>query len=181
MAPGGDVMKELFVGMLFVFLDVNIGSQNHILDVLPDFVGYLLMQRGLGKLSEEGRYFEKALPVVMGMTVYSVVLYVMDIMATTVHARFVSFCLGLAAMVCSLLIGFWIVSGVRDMERSRGWNLEGEKLHSMWLCSAVIQCIAYLCGWIPLVGQIGAVGAAVMHICFLVAFYQSENLYEAKK
>lgn len=174
-------MKELFLGMLFVFLDVNVGIQDHILDVLPDFVGYLIMQRGLFNLSDESRYFEKARPVAMGMTVYSVVLYVMDIMATTIHDRFVSFCLGLAAMVCSLLIGFWIVSGVRDMERSRNWNLEGEKLHSLWLYAAVIQCIAYLCGWIPLVGQVGAVGAVVMYVCFLVAFYRSESLYEAKK
>lgn len=174
-------MKELFVGLLFVFLDVNVGIQNHILDVLPDFVGYLLMQRGLEKLSEESRYFEKARPLALGMTVYSAVLYVMDIMAATVQARFVSFCLGLAAMVCSLLMGFWTVSGVQDMEHRRGWDLEGEKLRSLWLYAAVIQCIAYLCGWIPLVGPICAVGAAVMHICFLVAFYRSENLYEANK
>lgn len=174
-------MKELFVGMLLVFLDVNVGIQNHILDVLPDFVGYLLMTRGLKGLCRESSSFSRAVPVAQGMIVFSGVVYVMDLTATTVHARFVSFCLGLVAMVCSLLIGFWIVSGVQEMERNRGWDLEGEKLHSMWLYSAVIQSIAYLCGWIPLVGQIGAVGAVVMYICFLVAFCWSKNLYEAKK
>ena len=174
-------MNELFIGMLLVFLDVNVEFNNHSMDVLPDFVGYLLMMRGLEGLSPMSRFFEKARPVAMGMMIFSAVLFGMDLLAVTVHARFLSFCLGLAGMICSLLIGFWIVSGVQDMERCRGWDLEGEKLHSMWLYSAVIQCITYVCGWIPLVGPMGSIAALVMYICFLAAFYRSKNLYEEKK
>ena len=173
-------MKALFAGMLLVFLDVNIGIDRYILDVLPDFVGYLLMTRGLKALYRQSGSFSKALPLAQGMIVFSGVLYVMDLLAVTIYDRFVSFCLGLAGLVCSLVLSHWIVSGVGDLERNRGWDLEGEKLRSMWLYAAVIQSIAYLCGWIPLVGQIGAVGAVVMHVCFLVAFYRSKDLYETK-
>lgn len=174
-------MKELFAGMLLVFLNVKLDIGGHALDVLPDFVGYLLMMRGLEFLSGESRYFEKARPVSMGMAVYCLVLYGMDFMAASVQDRFMSYCIGLAGMICSLLIGFWIVSGIRDVEQSRKQDLEGEKLHGMWLYSAVVQGISYLCGWIPVVGQIAAIGAMVMYICFLVAFYRTMERYESNK
>lgn len=174
-------MNELFVGMLLVFLNVNLSFGEHTFDVLPDFVGYLLMMRGLESLSPESRYFEKARPVAMGMMVYSAVLYVVNVLAVTVQAQFVSFCLGVLAMAVSLLLGYWIVSGVQDMEQQRAWDLEGEKLRSMWLYMSVIEVVTYVCGWIPLVGQMGVIAAIVMNICYLVAFYRSKNLYEAQK
>ena len=174
-------MKVLLLGMLFVYLDLNLDLGGHILDVLPDFVGYLLMARGLSGLRRESGSFARALPVTQAMTACSGVLYVLEFVAGTVQDRFVNYCLGLAAVATGLLIGFWLVSGIRDLERTRGVDLEGEKLRSLWMYSAVVQCIASLCGWLPLVGSVCAMGAFVMNLCFLAAFYRSENLFEVKK
>lgn len=174
-------MKDLFIGMVLVFLDVNIGLGEHTFDVLPDFVGFFLMMRNLEVLSSQSRWFRKARPVALAMAVYAAVLYAVDALAVTVHGRFVSFCLGILALIASLLIGYWIVSGVRELERKANRNLEGEKLHSFWLYMAVIQTITYACAWIPLVGTMGMIAALVMNICFLVAFYRTMDLYEGKK
>lgn len=173
-------MSEMFVGMLLVFLDVNVDFNNHIFDVLPDFVGYFLMMRGLEALARESRWFAKARPVAKGMVVYSAALYAVDALAVTVYSRFLSFCLGLPAMAASLLLGYWTVSGVREMEQLQNRDLDGEKLHSMWLYMAIIQGITYTCGWIPLVGTMGSIAALVMNICFLAAFYRTKSLYEAR-
>lgn len=174
-------MNLLFLGMLLVFLDVSAAVGGGSIDVLPDLVGYLLMLRGLGEISDESPFFGKIRPLAQAMVILSAVLMGTELFAVTVYGRFWHFCLGLAAMISGLLIGFWIVSGMRDMERRRGWDLEGEKLSSMWLCAAVIQSISCFCRWIPVVGQIGALGELVMEICFLAAFYRSKKLYEAKK
>lgn len=173
-------MNALFIGMLLVFLDVNVGFNNHIFDILPDFVGYFLMMRGLEAMARESRWFAKARPVALVMAVYSAVLYAVDALAVTVYSRFLSFCLGLLAMAASLLLGWWTVSGVREMEQLQNRDLEGEKLRSFWLYMAIIQGITYACGWIPLVGTMGSIAALVMNICFLAAFYRSKNLYEAR-
>ena len=173
-------MNELFIGMLLVFLDVNIGFSSHIFDILPDFMGYFLMMRGLEALSGKSRFFEKARPVALGMAIYSAVLYAVDVLAVTVYSRLLSFCLGIVAMVAGLLLGWWVVSGVREMERIQNRDLEGEKLHSFWLYMAIIQGITYACGWIPLVGTMGSIAALVMNICFLAAFYRTKTLYEAQ-
>lgn len=173
-------MNELFAGMLLVFLDVNIGFNDHIFDILPDFVGYFLMMRGLETMAVESHWFEKARPVAMGMMIYSAVVYLVDVLAVTVYSRVLSFCLGIVAMAASLLLGWWTVSGVRDMERRQNRDLEGEKLQNFWLYMAIIQTITCFCGWIPLVGTMGVAAALVMNICFLAAFYRTKNLYESR-
>ena len=173
-------MNELFVGLLLVFLDLNLGFGDHVFDVLPDFLGYLMMIRGLEILGGESRFFEKAKPLAMGLMIYSAVLYFVDAMAVTVYDQFVSFCLGLVAMAADILLSYWIVAAVRDMEKRQCRELEGEKLHSMWFYATVVQCITTFCSWIPLVGQIGAIGAMVMHVCFLAAFYHTKKRYETK-
>lgn len=174
-------MKDLFIGIVLVFLDVNMGLGEHTFDVLPDFVGYFLMMRNLEALSSQSGWFRKARPVAMAMAVYTAVLYAVDALAVTVYGRFVSFCLGILAMIAGLLIGYWTVSGVRDLERIQNRDLEGEKLHSFWLYMAIIQVITYVCGWIPMVGPMGMIAALVMNICFLAAFYRTMDLYEGKQ
>lgn len=173
-------MKDLFIGMVLVFLDVNVGLGEHIFDVLPDFVGYFLMMRNLETLSAQSGWFRKARPLALAMMVYTAVLYAVDALAVTVYGRFISFCLGILALVAGLLIGYWTVSGVRDLEQLKNMDLEGEKLRSFWLYMAVIQAITYACGWIPLVGTMGVIAALVMNICFLAAFYRTMDLYESK-
>ena len=173
-------MNELFVGLLLIFLDIDLDMGGNAFDVLPDFVGYLLMTRGLDALHGESRFFQKARPLAMGLMIYSAVLYFVNAMAATVYDQFVSFCLGLLAMAADVLLTSWIVAGVRDVETLRNRDLEGEKLGSMWRYAAVIRCITYFCSWLPLVGQIGAIAALVMHVCFLAAFYHTKKCYETK-
>lgn len=173
-------MNELFIGMLLVLLDVNAEISRYTLDLLPDFVGYLLMMRGLDTMGSQSACFRKARPLAVAMMIGSAVLYVVEATAVTVHSQFLSFCLGALATAVSLLIGYRTVSGIRDVERQQNRDLEGEKLHSMWLYMAVIQAITYACGWIPLVGAMGSIAALVMNVCFLAAFYRTKNLYDAK-
>lgn len=174
-------MKDLFIGMALVFLDVNFSVQGHSFDVLPDFVGYYLMLRELEQLAIHSNHFRKAHPWAKGMAIFSLVIYVFNALAVTIRDQFWSFCLGFAAQAIGLLIGYWIVSGVRELERKRNWRLGGEKLFNLWLYMTVITMITYASSWIPLVGAVGVIGALVMNLCFLAAFYRTMKVYEAKK
>ena len=174
-------MKDLFIGMTLVLLDVNFSVQGHSFDVLPDFIGYYLMLRELEQLAAHSNYFRKAYPWAKGMAIFSLVIYVVNALAVTIRDQFWSFCLGFAAQAIGLLIGYWIVSGVRELERKRRWRLDGEKLFHLWLYMAVVTVITYASSWIPLVGTVGVIASLVMSICFLVAFYRTMKVYEAKK
>lgn len=63
---------NLFWGLIFVGLDVSISG----LDLLPDFIGYWLMVRGLGRLRGEHTCFRRARPCAMALVVLSLVTMV---------------------------------------------------------------------------------------------------------
>lgn len=172
-------MNNLFYGLLLVFLDFNLSFNDHTFELLPDFLGYYLMMRGLEELDNESDYFAKARPFAMGMMIYTAVLYALDVLAVTVYLEFVSWVLGLLATIVSLVIGYWVVSGIQDIETRHGWDLQGQRLRSMWLYTAVLQGIAYVCVWIPWVSIMGSLAAFIMGICYLVAFNSSRKLYQA--
>lgn len=170
-------MDRLFLGLLFVFLNFNINIGNSTIGLLPDFVGYILILKGLKEMQGASRYFEKAEPWAMVLAVYTGVLYGMDLFALSVRMRLLGWCLGLLALMASLIVSYWIVCGVQEMEMIRFWDLQGQKLKSMWTYMAILDGICYVCGWIPVVGTMGAIAAFIMGICFLVAFYKSKTLY----
>lgn len=172
-------MNHLFLGMLFVFLDFNLNFGRCTLGLLPDFVGYILLVKGLEELVPVCGKFAKAKPWALVMAVYTGGLYVLDLFSVSLKLRILSWALGLVSTAASLVISYWIVGGIQEMENTHSWNLQGQKLKLMWTYMAVIQGICYVCSWIPVVGIIGAFGAFIMGICFLMAFYRTKVLANA--
>ena len=63
-------MRKLFVGLLFLFIDYNIGS----VSVTPGFVGYLLFWAGMGEV--ECPTFARVRPLTLGMAGVSALIWV---------------------------------------------------------------------------------------------------------
>lgn len=171
-------MNHLFFGMLLVLLDIQINAGRCTLGLLPDFAGYLLIAKGLAEMTAASGKFAKARPWAIGMAVYTGALYVMDLFAASFRLRLLSWCLGLAATAAGLVITYWIVTGILELEAALNRELQGQKLKFLWTCMAVVSSVCYLCSWIPVVGIIGGIGSILISICFLAAFYKTKTLYE---
>ena len=50
-------MRKLFYGFLLMFLSFDLAVNGHTLDVLPDFVGYFLLIRGMKEMEAESGLF----------------------------------------------------------------------------------------------------------------------------
>ena len=170
-------MQNIFLGMLFAFLDINISLGKATIGLLPDFVGYILMIKGLEELARESVLFEKARPWAVGMTVYTAVLYGMDFLAMPVQLRFLGWVMNLAALVASLVISRWILRGILEIEGNRSFDLQASQLEQLWKPLAIVQMVVAAFGWFPLIGWICALAAFVMGVCYLVAFHKTKNLY----
>jgi hypothetical protein len=145
--------------------------------LLPDFVGYFLVMQGLGALEDKSRHFARALPWVKIMLVCSAILYGLELLDSDFRMAFALWLLGLGATVVRLVIGTWLVSGLRDQEKLQRRDLQGDKLSTMWMIFMAISAIAYLTGWIPLIGDLVRIAGLIMGICYLAAFYQTRKLY----
>ena len=170
-------MQNIFLGMLFAFLDFDINLGNRTIGLMPDFVGYLLMIKGLEEMTAESALFEKARPWALGMSVYTGVLYAMAFLAMPVQLRLLNWVMGVAALVASLVISRWILRGILEIEAKRRIQLQSFQLEQLWKPLAIIQLVVAVFGWFPLIGWMCALAAFVMSVCYLVAFYKTKNLY----
>lgn len=170
-------MHKLFIGLIFIMLDFYMNAGDATIGVLPDFVGYLFLYKGLQELADESARFPKLINWTLGMAIFSGVLYIMDLLALPVQLAFVGWLLNIAAQGVFFWILFQIICGIREMELYKSVELKSHRMKSLWQVWIGVAAIAELCSWIPAVGFIAAIATMIVSVCFLVAFYQAQKQY----
>ena len=125
-------MKKVFWGFFFVYLNFNLTLNGHALNLLPDFVGYILLFQAAGALAGESGRFRTLRPFAAGMAVYTGILWVGDLLAVTGGSGWLDGLLSLAAAAVSLFISWSVVQAVLEIERVRGADLNGQSLRTAW-------------------------------------------------
>lgn len=77
-------MRELFWGFFFIFVHFNIDIDVHRINLLPPFVGYLLLRKGGEALREESQQFAAYRPAALGLMVYSAVIWAVHVLGIRV-------------------------------------------------------------------------------------------------
>lgn len=130
-------MKKVFWGFFFVYLNFNLTLNGHALNLLPDFVGYILLFQAAGALAGESGRFRTLRPFAAGMAVYTGILWVGDLLAVTGGSGWLDGLLSLAAAAVSLFISWSVVQAVLEIERARGADLNGHAVRRDWLVLAI--------------------------------------------
>ncbi|MGI5971976.1 MAG: hypothetical protein ACOX7P_09710 [Oscillospiraceae bacterium] len=170
-------MRNIFIGLMLVFIDFNLNIGSSQIGLIPDFAGYIVLAAGLREMAGESNMFAKAGPFASGMAVYTGIIYLMDLFGVSASLGVFSYFLGLISTAVSLYISYCIVLGVKDMESKYGCFLNGPSLNSAWTLLAIFSLISFLLLFIPVMGVISIIVSFVAAICFLVAFNKSKNLY----
>ena len=89
-------MSKIFVGLLLVFLDINFTFNTTTIGLLPDFIGYFILIGGLAEMAAVNSHFGKARPFAIAMAIYTLILYILDLIG-------LSAALGYAATILGLL------------------------------------------------------------------------------
>lgn len=170
-------MDLLFRGMLFVLLDFNLDLGEHTIGLIPDWLGYWWVAKGFLELAEEWDGFRKGRSVALALAVYTGVLYGMDLLALSVQIEALVWVLYIIATAAGLVTTWIIAKGVCRMEENHGWDLQGRKLNDLWLYMAVLDIVAVLFSWVPVVGVVGIVASMIIAICYLVALNGCRKRY----
>jgi hypothetical protein len=169
-------MRNIFIGLLFVFLDFNLTFGASQIGLIPDFVGYILMIQGLAELQNLSPRFIKARPFALGMAVYTGILYMMDVFGIGTGS-ILSFILGLISTLISLYISYNIVMGIKDIEAMDGRDLNAQGLYSVWTVLAILSLIIYVLLIVPILNFLCMIAGLIAGIVFLVSFNRTKNLY----
>ena len=178
-------MRSIFIGYLFTFLNINLTFGNSTVDILPDFVGFWFIIKGLKELADESNFFEKVLPLAKFMMIYTAVLWIINVLGigggnTVLTILFAI--LGLVSIAVSLLLSFNIIQGVKEIEFNHFTSLGSAALENAWKIMAIAEVASYLLAIIlPPLAVVSILVAFVFAIIFLVRFNRSKNLYEQMK
>lgn len=182
------MMKKLFFGFLLLFLSFHLSINDHRLELLPDFVGYLLLMKGMDELAGESGYFQNARPFAVGMAIYTAIVWVGDLLAVAPGENLLSTLLRLIALAAALYIEWMLIQGVLEMEQTRGANLRGEALSRLWKVTVAVQAaiqalsllgeLTSVSGMLVLATAAGLV-AFVIKVLRLIAWWKSSSAYAA--
>lgn len=167
-------MNLIFIGYILIFFHFKING----IDLLPDFVGYLLIASGLGRLEEQSELFVKARPWAYVMSVISIFYGIAGLFGITYGPAFVV--LNLATGAASLYLMYLIGHGIYDTEQKRQLDLGGAKFLTLWKVQAVLTMLAQVSAAlnIGLVVYIVLLPALIANIVFLVYLYRAKKVLE---
>lgn len=176
-------MENIFIGMLLVFLDftIKLDSNRIIIGLIPDFIGYILMMKGLKELIATSEEFEKAKQLAYGMAIYTGVLYAMDLFGISSSIWwFFSYALGAGALAGELVVAFWIIKGLTRFEILYNRNLQAENLLYIWKIRLAFSVAAYALTWIPVISIFALLGSLIVSIIYLAYFNRTKKLFYAQ-
>lgn len=174
-------MKKIFWGLLFIFFNYSINISNMNLGLIPDFIGYLLMLSGTKELISESEYFSKIRPVLIGMTILSLIFYVFDLFGMGMTNSGLVLLINIIAVAGSLYSSYMITCGVVDMEKSQHLELAADKLMYKWKVKAMFLILGYLVIFIPIASLICMLVSLIFGIIYLFDFNHSKNCYYENK
>lgn len=173
-------MQLLFTGMILIFLDFTININTAVIGLIPDFVGFIFIYKGLLELTEESPHFQQVLPLSKIMIVVMSVFYAMDLLSITTTSQFLTVPLGMITTAITLYIIYQIVRGVLDIETAKNIDLFGEKLFFIWKMWAVFTALSTIMILVPVLSIVFVLVSLIMAIIFLVTFYKSKTQFYAQ-
>ena len=170
------VINRIFIGMIFLFLDFNLDFNGSRIGLLPDFIGYIFILRGLNELAGFSSCFVKVMPHVKVMAVYAAVIYAMSLFGVYIDAS-LGLLLGFVTMLLALFISYNIVMGVKDIEADSGQSLNSGQLYSAWRLLAIFQVLTFVLLYIQTLTTLCILAVLIAQIYYLYVFNITKRLF----
>lgn len=170
-------MKNIFIGFIFIFLNFNITIGSSTISLMPSFIGYLLLIRGITELSKETEFFMKVLPISKGAFIYSLIVFILDLIGIRFRGIF-DLILGLVYAMLHIYISYHIILGISKLEKITGKDLNSRNLLTYWKISAICICTTYLMiSFVPMLSMMAILINFCMVLLFLYGMYKCKNQY----
>lgn len=134
--------NKIFIGMLLIIFDINLGFIN----ILPDFIGYMFIYAGLSILTPQNKFFEKgkmpALILVL-LTIKSIIHYPNNnILLGKIHdVRLIPMIIEATVAVINLYLIYIISKGIYELCKERGLGEYEKSIESRFKFYFIVSLI----------------------------------------
>ena len=170
-------MNLLFWGFFFLFLNFNLNFNGTTLGLLPEWIGFLLLYLGCGRLLGESELFRKPLPFCVGLSIYTGAFWLMNLMGISTDPGILGWILGLASVCLNLYTTMLVVDAITNVEMRRNYDLCAAHLRRVWKVLAVCTAAATVLMIVPALALLCAVIAGITGIVFLVAVHGTRKAW----
>ncbi|MCD8118072.1 MAG: hypothetical protein LUE29_01030 [Lachnospiraceae bacterium] len=186
-------MTKIFVGLILIFLDINLDVYMLHFDLLPDFIGFALLFLGMREQVARSKYFRAALAVDAVLFVGTLCEWIFLAMGLVESSSDAVTFFDTAENLCMFYLTFCVVQTLVDSEKESGYDFDAVRLQKTWRCWLAVS-VAVMVAWLFIdivIGNAisvwslwGLVGIAlacvnfVVLILFLYRFYRSKEKYE---
>ena len=167
-------MKNIFTGMIMVFIDFHLNIGLSRIGLIPTFLGYIFIHKGLAELAEFSPWFTKLMPYCKGMIVYTIITYVLDLLGIPPGTGIV---LGIISGIVSFYISYGIIMGVMDIEKAKSQDLNSQQLYSTWKLMVISTLITHLLLIFPVLAIPSILIAFAISIYYLLMFNKTKKLF----
>lgn len=161
-------MQKIFIGLLFLFFHFRIEG----IDLLPQFVGYILIGMGFADLSKTDAAFGKNGNLFYGFAVFEFCA----ILASFLLPDFVIVFVQVIVQIYALYV---ICQAVENSEQKQG-ELGAVHLRNCWLFYTIVCALSLICVTLLVLFILHKILSIFAFIAYLIAFYHTKTLYEQR-
>ena len=168
-------MQNIFLGFLFEMLDFNLDIGASTIGLIPDFIGFWLLNKGMSELSTESDIFSRKSGLALILMACSLVIYVIDLLGLSLGL--LGPIIGIAMTIAKLYLEYQVLMGMFELEEYNHTHLGADDCKTKWIFVMVMNLLNIVLIWIPFINIVCLIIAFIMGIVFLVSVNTFKNNY----
>lgn len=168
-------MQNIFLGFLFEMLDFNLDIGASTIGLIPDFIGFWLLNKGMSELSTESDIFSRKSGLALILMACSLVIYVIDLLGLSLGL--LGPIIGIAMTIAKFYLEYQVLIGMFELEEYNHTHLGADDCKTKWIFVMVMNLLNIVLIWIPFINIVCLIIAFIMGIVFLVSVNTFKNNY----
>lgn len=171
-------MNLLFYGLLFLNLNLTLNIGNNVINLLPAFIGMILLAKGMNRLRAQSRYFANSSSMALMFSFYAAAVWLMDFFGVTPSlAQQISLGIGIAQTAMVVYLTYILTIGMKELEKVVHADLNADSLKLFWYFSLVLNIGTYIGIWVPIIALLCLIMNFFISIVYIVTFYKGAKNY----
>lgn len=171
-------MNLLFYGLVFLNMNLTLNIGNHVINLIPAFLGMLMLSKGMSRLRSESVRFSKCYDISLIMSIYAAAIWLLDFFGITSNfPQEGSLLLGLITTAMKLFLNYMVLAGMKELEEKHHANLNTKAIWVFWLMGVMMDVGTYIGLFVPIMALLCIVVGFFISVLFIVAFYDGAKRY----
>ncbi|MBE5948441.1 MAG: hypothetical protein E7261_05350 [Lachnospiraceae bacterium] len=138
-------MIKLAIGVLFILMNFSLDKGDLSINILPEFVGWLLFLSATEKLKTKSEYFDKISGALFFMSMYKIADYIVSML--NINAGMIAtvfFYGGIITTALGLYLLYRIFCGIEEITVKDDVRVKTNRIFTLFKINVVLTILAYL-------------------------------------